>query len=384
MNMPVPHMNSPKFLAAPGDGQVETGVLSFDGRHVMAPLAGYTDQPFRRLVARWGVGLFSTEMISAKGLIHDRGKSIRLAASAEGVKPVAVQLFGTEPSDMAEGARIVLGEGLADVIDVNMGCPVRKVVKGGSGAALMREPSRAASIVSAVVAVAEPQGIPVTVKMRSGWDAASVNAPELAAMVAASGARAVYIHPRTKAQMFSGSPDWEVARRVRESVPGEVRVIPNGDIVDRPSLEKALKATGGRDAMIGRGCLGRPWIFAALSNPFATPAAGIGPLDGAGSDSPGVPANGVAALPDDEFIIWAAADALRLHAEYSVDFYGEKRGVTLLRKQAPWYVRGLRNAKPFRLAFNRVSTLRDAMAAIDEFFLPLREVCQCPLPVRAS
>lgn len=358
----VSHMNG-----IPDDMSWKIGGLRLHRRHVMAPLAGYTDQPFRRLVARWGVGLYTTEMISAKGLVHDCGKSIRLATPAEGVGPTAVQLFGTDPADMAEAARIILGEGLAEVLDVNMGCPVRKVVKSGAGAALMREPVRAASVVSAVVAAAELHGVPVTVKMRSGWDAGSMNAPDLAAMVSASGASAIYIHPRTKVQMFSGRPDWEVARLVRDAVPPEVQVIPNGDITDSASLSVALAATGGMNAMIGRGCLGRPWIFAALSN-------------GAVSSEP-VAAESV---PSETGSVGAVAEALLLHAGFSVEFYGERRGIVLLRKLAPWYVRGLRNSKPFRLAFNRVTTLEDVRSVIDEFFVSLREVCQCSLPARAS
>lgn len=345
------------------------GGLVLQKRHVMAPLAGYTDQPFRRLVARWGVGLYTTEMISAKGLIFERRKSLRLAAPADGARPVAAQIFGTEPIDMAEGARILIGEGVADAIDVNMGCPVRKVVGTGAGAALMKDPRRASAIVSAVVSAAASQGVPVTVKMRSGWDNGSINAPELAAMAASSGACAVYIHPRTRSQMFSGRPDWDVARRVRAAVPSEVRVIPNGDIVDRQTLEAALDATGGHDAMIGRGCLGRPWIFAALSE--------LGLPPGSSCATAGACA-ALATGADDAAIAAAALEALRLHAGFVVEFYGEKRGITLLRKQAPWYARGLRNSKAFRVAFNKISTLADAGAAIDEFFASMEEVCQCP------
>ncbi len=222
---------------------------------VLAPLAGYTDLPFRLLCREHGAGLCFSEMISSHGLVYGHDKTVRLLATVAEERPVAMQLFGNDPEIMGRAAAIASARPI-DLLDINMGCPVRKVIKRGAGAALMRDPDRAAAIIEAVVAASR---VPVTVKMRTGWTHADQNAVQLARLAEELGVAAITVHGRTWSDGFSGPVDLETIRAVKEAV--SIPVIGNGDVCSRADAETMMRITGCDLVMIGRAALGRPWIF---------------------------------------------------------------------------------------------------------------------------
>ena len=223
---------------------------------VLAPMAGVTDLAFRRTCRELGAGLTVTEMVSAKALCYQDRKSRGLLKIGPGEHPVSAQIFGSDPVCMAEAAQIAREISGADIIDINMGCPVGKVVSNGDGSALMKDPEKAARIAEAVVKAA---GVPVTVKMRRGWDKGSINAVELAKMLEQVGVAAVAVHGRTRAQMYAGAADWVTIRQVKQAV--KIPVMANGDIFAPWDAVKILQFTGADLAMIGRGAFGNPWLF---------------------------------------------------------------------------------------------------------------------------
>nr|MBF0222113.1 tRNA dihydrouridine synthase DusB [Desulfobulbaceae bacterium] len=222
---------------------------------VLAPLAGYTDLPFRLLCREYGAALVFSEMISCHGLVYDQKKTLSMLASHLDERPVAMQLFGSEPDIMGEAAKII-AEHPIDIIDINMGCPVKKVIKKGAGAALMRHPKLAEKVISEVV---KNSNKPVTVKFRSGWNHHTITAPEFAKMAEGAGAQAVTVHARTWSDGFSGTVDWDLLSRVKENV--SIPVIGNGDIESHDEGLSMIKKTGCDAVMIGRCALGAPWIF---------------------------------------------------------------------------------------------------------------------------
>jgi len=231
------------------------GSVSLDNPYILAPLAGYTDLPFRILCREYGAGLVFSEMISCHGLVYDHDKTHKMLATHQLEGPVAMQIFGAEPDIMAEAARIVSDHPI-DIIDINMGCPVKKVIKKGAGAALMREPKLAEKIISAVV---RNTSKPVTVKFRTGWNHHTITAPSFAQMSENAGAQAVTVHARTWSDGFSGPVNWEVLARVKNQV--NIPVIGNGDIKSHDDGLEMLRKTGCDGVMIGRSALGAPWIF---------------------------------------------------------------------------------------------------------------------------
>jgi nifR3 family TIM-barrel protein len=231
------------------------GPVPLDNPFVLAPLAGYTDLPFRILCREYGAAIVFSEMISCHGLVYDHDKTHEMLASHHRERPVAMQIFGAEPEIMAEAARIV-SEHPIDIIDINMGCPVKKVVKKGAGAALMREPKLAEKIISAVV---KNTSKPVTVKFRTGWNHHTITAPSFAKMAENAGAQAVTVHARTWSDGFSGPVDWEVLARVKDQV--NIPVIGNGDIKSHEDGLEMMRKTACDAVMIGRCALGTPWIF---------------------------------------------------------------------------------------------------------------------------
>jgi len=312
--------------------------LPLDSPFVLAPLAGLTDSPMRRICRRLGASMVWSEMVSAEGIVRDGEKSLRLLAFDASERPIALQIFGARPESLRAAASRVAALG-PDVVDLNAGCPAKKVVRSGSGAALMRDVGRFREAVAAVV---EGAGAPVTVKIRSGWDEDSVNAVEVASVAAESGARAVAIHPRTRAQGFSGSADWTLIDRVRRAV--AVPVLGSGDVREPGDAVRMLRETGCAGVMIGRGAVGNPWIFERA-----------------------VALHGGRTIPPPRL-----GDRLELameHLELMVESKGERRGLLEMRKHIVAYLKGFPHASAARSELVRIDDLdrlRSRLSAILE------------------
>jgi tRNA-dihydrouridine synthase B len=316
------------------------GPVRIDCPVVLAPMTGVTDMPFRRLVRRFGSGLNVTEMIASPAMIRETRQSLQKAAWDSCEEPVSLQLAGCEPAQMAEAAKLNADRGAA-IIDINMGCPVKKVVNGDAGSALMRDLPLAARLIEATVRAVD---VPVTVKMRMGWDHASLNAPELARIAEDLGARMITVHGRTRCQMYKGEADWRFVREVKQAV--SIPVIVNGDICTVDDVAVALAQSGADGVMIGRGAYGRPWLLGRIMHWWRH---GVLPPE------PGI---------DQQYaMICEHYDAMLSH-------YGRETGVRMARKHLGWYTRGLPESAEFRNRVNFVDDADAALAMIAAFYEP--------------
>lgn len=297
---------------------------------VLAPMAGVTDLAFRRTCRELGAGLTVTEMVSAKALCYQDKKSRGLLKLSDGEHPASAQIFGSDPGCMAEAACIAAELSGADLIDINMGCPVGKIVSNGDGSALMRDPEKAARIAEAVV---KASPVPVTVKMRRGWDKGSINAVELAKMLEQVGVAAVAVHGRTRAQMYAGAADWVTIRQVKQAI--KIPVMANGDIFAPRDAVKILQFTGADLAMIGRGAFGNPWLFRQA----------LAALEG--REIPPLPPLADRCDTAVRQIRWAAEDK------------GEHIAILEARKQYAWYLKGVPHANYYKEQIVRMNTLED-------------------------
>ncbi|MGM9521919.1 MAG: tRNA dihydrouridine synthase DusB [Oscillospiraceae bacterium] len=309
---------------------LQIGSVCVASKLALAPMAGVTDMAFRSICREMGAGLTYTEMVSSKALMYQDKKSRQLMCLGLDEHPAAVQLFGSDPVCMGEAAAKVMEYSDADIIDINMGCPVGKVVKSGDGSALMKEPEKAARIIEAVV---KSSGLPVTVKFRKGFDSGSVNAVEFGVMCEDAGAAAVAVHGRTRAQMYSGRADWDIIRAVKAAL--NIPVIANGDVFSASDAVHILKYTGADMAMIGRGSMGYPWIFAEAKAALE------------GEDIPPEP-------PYSRRVKTAVRQF-----ELAAAQRGEKIACLEARKHFAWYLRGMPHASYFKERIMSVSTLSD-------------------------
>ena len=313
------------------------GAFDFPVPVFLAPMAGVTDMAYRILVHELGCPLVYTEMVSVNGINYRNERTLRMLRTDARERPLALQLFGNAPEAVARAAAYVESLGVADVIDFNMGCPAPKIVKNGEGSALMREPKRAREILRALRRAVR---LPVTLKIRKGWDEAHVNAVEIARLAEDAGIDAVAVHGRTREQFYSGQADWDIIRAVKQGV--RIPVIANGDVRNAGDLSRILAATGADGVMIGRAAQGNPWLFRELATFVKT------------GETPAPPT-----VEEKRALI------LR-HLDMLIETKGSHIGPREMRKHATWYTRGMKNSARLREFFNRAETREDFSSILEK------------------
>jgi tRNA-dihydrouridine synthase B len=319
---------------------INVGPVRIDAPVILAPMTGVTDLPFRRIVKRYGAGLTVSEMIASQAMIRETRQSLQKSLWDPAEEPVSLQLAGCEPHVMAEAAKLNEQRGAA-IIDINMGCPVKKVVNGDAGSALMRDLPLAAKLIEATVKAVK---VPVTLKTRMGWDHSSLNAPELARIAEDLGVQMITIHGRTRCQLYKGVADWSFVRRVKEAV--SVPVIVNGDICSIEDAHEALRQSGADGVMIGRGAYGRPWLIGQVMSEL-----------GGGGHRP------------DPSLDEQLATILEQYEEM-LRLYGNHSGVNLARKHIGWYTKGLPGSAELRNNINQQADPAVVVRMLQDFYAP--------------